>query len=55
MYFLAKLLQATGIASLLIGLILGLQGDMASQYYYFFAGIGIFLAGYFIQRKIESK
>ncbi len=55
MYFVAKLLQAGGIASLMIGLILGLTGDMAAQYYYFFAGIGIFLAGYVIQRKVEAK
>jgi len=55
MYFFAKLLQAGGIGSLMIGLILGLTGDMAAQYYYFFAGIGIFLVGYIIQRKVEPK
>lgn len=55
MFFFAKLLQAGGIASLMFGLIFGLTGDMAAQYYYFFAGIGVFLAGYVIQRKVEKK
>jgi hypothetical protein len=55
MHFLAKLLQACGIALLMVGLILGLQGDMAAQYYYFFAGIGVFLIGYIIQKNSDTK
>jgi hypothetical protein len=55
MYFIAKLFQAGGIASLMIGLILGITGDMAAQYYYFFAGIGVFLIGYVIEKKLGTK
>ncbi len=55
MFIFAKLLQATGMTSLLIGLILGLQGDMAAQYYYFFAGIAIFFVGWLIQKKIRVQ
>ncbi len=51
MYYFAKFLQAGGIGALMVGLILGLTGDMAAQYYYFFAGIGIFLVGYVIERR----
>jgi hypothetical protein len=55
MYYVAKFLQAAGITSLLIGLVLGLQGNMAAQYYYFFAGIGIFFVGWLILKTIEKR
>jgi hypothetical protein len=55
MYYIAKFLQATGITSLLIGLILGLQGNMRAQYYYFFAGIGIFFIGWLILKGAEKR
>jgi hypothetical protein len=55
MRVLAKVLQATGIAEVMIGLITGLKGDMTKEMYFAVAGIAVFAVGWFIQRRTEKR
>lgn len=48
---LAKLLEAIGIAAVMIGLVQGLYGDMWGELYLFLGGIAIFLVG----RQLEKR
>ena len=47
----AKLLEAIGLAALMIGLIQGIYGDMWGELYLFIGGILVFIVG----RQIEKK
>ena len=55
MRILAKVLQAVGIAEVMIGLATGLMGDMWKELYFSVAGILVFTAGWLIQRRVEKK
>jgi hypothetical protein len=55
MRLLAKVLQAIGIAEVMIGLVTGLNGDMMKEFYFAVAGIIVFVVGWFIQRRIEKR
>jgi hypothetical protein len=45
MKYLPKLLEAVGIAAVMIGLVQGIYGDMWGELYLFIGGIVIFIAG----------
>ena len=49
-YFSAKLCQAGGIASVMVGLVQGIYGDMWGELYLFLGGIVLFLIG----RRLEK-
>jgi len=55
MRILGKLLQALGIAEVMIGLVTGLRGDMKQEMYFALAGVLIFTVGWAIQRWSEKK
>lgn len=55
MIVLAKILQAIGIAEVMIGLLMGLSGDMMKQMYFAGAGVVVFTIGWLIQRHAEKK
>jgi hypothetical protein len=45
MRVLAKILEAIGIAELMIGLVTGLTADMTKEMYFAVAGIAVFTVG----------
>jgi hypothetical protein len=49
--FLPKLLEAIGIAAVMIGLVQGIYGDMWGELYLFIGGIVVFLIG----RQLEKR
>jgi hypothetical protein len=51
MYPLAKVLEAGGIAAVMLGLVQGIYGDMWGELYLFLGGIMVFLIG----RQVEKK
>lgn len=51
----AKLLEAVGLASLIIGLVQGIYGDMWGELYLFIGGIIIFIIGRFIEKRVEKQ
>lgn len=51
----AKLLEAAGLASLILGLVQGLYGDMWGELYLFIGGIIIFIAGRIIEIKSRKQ
>lgn len=50
-----KFLQAIGIASVMIGLVQGIYGDMWGELYLFLAGIAIFYAGRIIEKRFVKR
>ena len=50
MKYLPKLLEAIGIAALMIGLVQGIYGDMWGELYLFIGGIAVFIVG----RQLEK-
>ena len=50
-----KLLQAVGIACVMIGLIQGILGDMWGELYLLLAGIAVFAVGRFIEKRRLKK
>ncbi|HYQ86837.1 MAG TPA: hypothetical protein VES59_06300 [Bacteroidota bacterium] len=50
---LPKLLQATGIACVMVGLVQGIYGDMWGELYLLIGGIFIFVVGRQIEKRIE--
>jgi hypothetical protein len=55
MRVLAKVLQAIGIAEVMIGLVAGLMGDMMKEMYFAVAGVVLFAVGWLIQRLTEKR
>ena len=51
----AKLLEAIGIACVMIGLIHGIRGDMWGDLYLFLAGIVVFYVGRIIEKRKVPK
>ena len=52
---LPKFLQAIGIASVMIGLIQGIYGDMWGELYLLIAGILVFGIGRIMEKRREKK
>lgn len=50
-YVVAKLLEAVGIAALMLGLVQGIYGDMWGELYLFLGGMMVFVVG----RRIEKR
>lgn len=50
----AKILQALGIACVMIGLVQGIYGDMWGELYLLIAGILVFYTGRVIEKRKES-
>ncbi len=48
---LAKILEALGIAAVMLGLVQGLNGDMWGELYFFIGGIVAFYAGRFLEKR----
>lgn len=55
MNVLAKVLQAIGIASLAVGLVQGIYGNIAFEYYTFIGGVVVFFTGRLIEKKSKPK
>ncbi len=55
MKILAKVLQALGIAEVMLGLVTGLMGDMWKELYFSVAGIIVFTIGWLMQRRTVKK
>lgn len=51
----AKLLEAVGIAAVMIGLVQGLYGDMWGELYLFIGGIVVFGTGRVWEKRIDKK
>lgn len=51
----AKLLEAVGIAATMIGLVQGIYGDMWGELYLFLGGIFVFLVGRQMEKSWEKK
>ncbi len=51
LYPIAKVLEAGGIAAVMLGFVQGIYGDMWGELYLFLGGIFIFLIG----RRMEKK
>lgn len=51
----AKILEAFGIAEVLLGLIIGLLGDMWKELYLAIAGVIIFLAGWILEKRAAGR
>ncbi|TAK52355.1 MAG: hypothetical protein EPO24_15315 [Bacteroidetes bacterium] len=53
-YSIGKLLEAIGIAAVMLGLVQGIYGDMWGELYLLLAGIAVFYAGRIIEKKNVS-
>jgi hypothetical protein len=51
---LGKLLEAMGIAALMLGLVQGIYGDMWGELYLFIGGIVVFFIGRSIERRFAK-
>jgi len=51
----AKFLEAIGIASVMIGLVQGIRGDMWTDLYFFLAGVVVFYVGRIIEKRQASR
>lgn len=51
----AKLLEALGIAALMIGLVSGIYGDQWGELYLFLGGILVFVIGRQIEKRWERQ
>ena len=51
---LPKLLEATGIACVMVGLVQGVYGDTWGELYLLIGGIFIFVIGRHIEKRIEK-
>jgi len=50
MYYVAKFLEALAIVGVFFGFMYGLMGDMWMDLYFFLGGIGVFLAGWSLEK-----
>ncbi len=55
MRLIAKILEAVGIAAVMIGFILGLHSDMWGELYFFLSGVAVFVFGRMIEKRQEKK
>jgi len=55
MKILAKTLEALGIASVMIGLIDGINGSMWLELYLLIIGLALFFAGWGIEKAVKKK
>lgn len=46
-----KILEALGIAAVMIGLVQGIHGDMWGELYFFLGGIVVFVIGRMIEKR----
>ena len=49
----AKVLEAIGIAALMIGLVQGIYGDMWGELYLFLGGMAVFFVGRTMEKKMQ--
>jgi hypothetical protein len=50
----AKLLEAVGIAAVMIGLVQGIYGDMWGELYLFLGGIAVFVIGRQMEKHVHN-
>jgi hypothetical protein len=50
-FYVGKALEALGLISVACGLTIGLLGDLKTEGYLFVGGLGVFLAGWLIERR----
>ncbi len=55
MKVLSKTLEALGIASVMIGLVDGINGSMWLELYLLIIGLAIFFAGWGIEKSLKKK
>jgi hypothetical protein len=55
LYPLAKLLEAGGIAAVMLGLVQGIYGDMWGELYLFLGGIVVFLIGRQMEKRVVKN
>jgi hypothetical protein len=51
LYPLAKLLEAVGIAAVMLGLVQGIYGDMWGELYLLIGGVAVFYVGRIIEKR----
>jgi hypothetical protein len=51
----AKIVQALGLAAVMIALIRGFSGDMWGELYFAVAGVVIFIGGRVLEKKCEKQ
>ena len=51
----AKMLEAIGIAAVMLGLVQGLYGDEWGELYFFLGGIAVFVVGRIIEKRVEKQ
>ncbi len=54
-YSFSKLLEAIGIAAVMLGLVQGIYGDMWGELYLLLAGMLVFYIGRFFEKRNVSK
>ncbi len=53
--YMPKVMEAIGIAALMIGLVQGVYGDQWGELYLFIGGIVVFIAGRQWEKRVEKK
>ncbi len=53
-YIAGKVLEAAGIAALILGLVQGMYGDMWGDLYMLLAGIVVFAVGYLLEKPART-
>ena len=54
-YIAGKILEACGIAALLLGLVQGMEfNDMYTDLYFFIAGMAVFFVGWMLEKKARK-
>ncbi len=54
-YIIAKVLEALGIAAVMIAFVTGVYGDEWGELYLFLGGIAVFLAGRRIEKRVKVQ
>jgi hypothetical protein len=55
MHIAGKVLQAVGIAALAIGVVQGIFGNIAFEYYTFFGGVVLFFTGRLLEKRSSKQ
>jgi hypothetical protein len=53
-YFAGKLLEAAGIAAVMLGLVQGIYGDMWGDLYMLIGGVAVFALGYVLEKPART-
>ena len=54
-YHIGKLLEAIGIAAVMLGLVQGIYGDMWGELYLLIGGVAVFYLGRYLEKRSVAK